>query len=130
MKAIVVSLIVLFGVFILLALVLPGMSLHTGILITRHGVERMDALRLEAAKGDISQAASALKSVVEFSSSKIPREGDLACILETSRAGVIREIISRMRSLSGEDLGDDPKPWIEKYHHKIGPQANKRIGGS
>jgi len=31
---------------------------------------------------------------------------------------VIREIIARMRSLSAEDLGDDPKWWIEKFYQR------------
>ena len=122
MKFVGIVLLMLLAGFLMLAMALPGISLNTKVLYTRSAVQQLEKLRLEAAKGDVSQAASALKSVVEFSPSKVNRQQDLAQIFEASRASVIREIISRMQSLTGEDLGDDPKLWIEKYYRKKSSQ--------
>jgi hypothetical protein len=127
MKAIGIILIVLFAGFILLAMILPAMSLHTEALYTRAGVAHLEELRLKAVAGDISQAVASLKEVVEFWPPKLRHEGDLSRVYELSRAGVIREIISRMRSLTGEDLGNDPKLWIEKFDRKAKKQANHAL---
>lgn len=100
------------------------------------GVERLGELRLKALHGDLSQAASSLNAVVDYWPSKLGHDGRLSRVYELSRAGVIREIISRMRSLSGEDLGDDPKLWTEKFYRKETPPpnqggaANRRSDGS
>lgn len=111
-------LVVLFGVFILLAMILPAMSQHTEALYTRIAVERLEELRLKAVRGDVSQAASSLKEVVEYWPTKVRHEGNFSRLYELSRGAAIREIISRMRSISGEDVGDNPKIWIEKYYRK------------
>ena len=104
------------GGFIAVAIVLPATRIEP--LYTHAGVERLEELRLKALHGDISQAASNLKDVVEYWPVKLRHEGDLSRVYELSRASVAREIISRMRSLSGQDLGDDPKPWLEKYYRQ------------
>jgi hypothetical protein len=36
------------------------------------------------------------------------------------RKAVIREIIGRLRTVTGQDLGGQPKPWIEKYRSMQG----------
>jgi len=36
-------------------------------------------------------------------------------IVEGYRAAVIREIVGRLRTVTGVDLGEAPRPWIEKY---------------
>jgi hypothetical protein len=125
MKAIGIILIVLFGGFILLAMILPAMSQHTEALYTRMAVERLEELRLKAVRGDISQAASSLNDVVGYWPTKVRHEGHFSRLYELSRAAAIREIISRMRSLSGEELGDDPKVWIEKFYRKETTQPNQ-----
>ena len=104
----------LLGGFVVLVVVLPATRIEP--LYTRAGVERLEELRLKAVHGDISQAAASLKAVVEYWPAKLRHEGNLARVYELSRANVIREIISRMRSLSGEDLGDDPQLWIDKFY--------------
>ena len=38
-----------------------------------------------------------------------------AKIYEIERVAVIRDIIVYLRQKTGEDLGDDPKKWIERY---------------
>jgi hypothetical protein len=37
------------------------------------------------------------------------------CSLTIERASAIREVIAYLRKKTGEDLGDDPQKWIEKY---------------
>lgn len=36
-------------------------------------------------------------------------------IVERHRAAVVREIVAHLRLTTGEDLGESPGPWIEKY---------------
>jgi hypothetical protein len=36
-------------------------------------------------------------------------------IMECVRASAERDIIDHLRTLTGEDLGNDPKPWIKNY---------------
>ncbi len=43
-------------------------------------------------------------------------------IVERSRANSIREIIAHLRSRTGQDLGDDPRKWIDQY----APRASSR----
>jgi hypothetical protein len=127
MKAVRTTLIVLFCVVPLLALILPKMTDKNDLIYTNLALERLEAFRLEALGGDISQAAYNLKEVVEDSPTKVPHDGDSSRTYELARAAAIREIISRMRSLSGEDLGEDPKLWIEKYSRKEPAQADKAL---
>ena len=71
---------------------------------------------MEAVRGDLQQAAQSLKSVVEYEPLKVPPEGDLGRALKIVRQDAIGEIIARMRTLSGDNLGDEPEPWIRKYN--------------
>jgi hypothetical protein len=127
MKAILTTLIVLFGVFVLLAMILPTVNRQNALLYTHAAVGRLEELRLKALAGDISQAASSLNEAVGDWPTKVPNYGEYSRIYELARAAAIREIISRMRSLSGEDLGADPKLWIEKYSRKDPAQAEKAL---
>jgi hypothetical protein len=36
-------------------------------------------------------------------------------IVERHRAAVVREIVRHLRHTTGEDLGESPEPWIQKY---------------
>jgi len=36
-------------------------------------------------------------------------------LMERIRVGYQRDIVIHLRQLTGDQLGDDPKPWIEKY---------------
>jgi hypothetical protein len=121
---------VLGGVFVVLLLLLPLMGSHTEKLYTRIYVQFYEERRLAAIKGDMQQAAENLKSVVEYEPLKVPAEGDLGRALKVVRQGAIREIITRMRTLSGEDLGDDPEPWIKKYYRTDNFRPNKPAAGN
>ena len=72
---------------------------------TRISVVVYEQERSAACKGDMQQAAQSLKRVVEYQSPKVPADGQLGRALKLVRQGAIREIIARMRTLSGEDLG-------------------------
>jgi hypothetical protein len=39
-------------------------------------------------------------------------------IVEASRSDAIEAIISQLRTKTGENLGDNPEPWIQKYRGK------------
>ena len=104
--------------FVLLVFILPAMSTNTKAMYTRIGVQWYEQRRVEAMQGDLLQAARSLHSVVAYRPGKVPDDGHFAYVLDTFRASVIREIIARLRTLSGEDLGDDPKRWIEKFYRE------------
>jgi hypothetical protein len=107
------------------------MSTHTKALYTRIAVRWYDERREEAFKGDLSQAAKSLNSVVEYWPVKVPRDGEFGYIASSSRKSAIREIITRMRTLTGEDLGDDPQPWIQKYYkNDVASQGGADAGSS
>jgi len=114
---------------VLVMFILPAVRTQSSALYTRIGVMWYEERRVEASKGDLTKAARSLNSVVEFRPSKVPTEGNFAQILDTFRASAVREIIARMRVLSGEDLGDDAKPWIQKYY-KRDPSLPSESGGA
>ena len=124
MRTPVILLLGLGGVFFAVLLLLPLMACHTEKLYTRIYVHFYEERRLAAVKGDIQQAAENLKSVAEYKSLKVPAEGDLGRALKVVRQAAIREIIARMRTLSGDDLGEDPEPWIKKYQHPSTLRSN------
>ena len=87
-----------------------------------------EARRLAAVQGDIQQAAQSLKSVVEYEPLKVSAEGDLGKALKIVRQGAIREIIARLRTLSGEDLGEEAAAWVKKYYREDTPRPNQQDG--
>jgi hypothetical protein len=57
------------------------------------------------------------------SGSKHTTGSPLDRIVEGYRAAVIREIIGRLRAITGVDLGEQPRAWVEKYgKQKYGKQ--------
>ncbi len=128
MKAVLFILGACLGGFIAVAVILPATRIEP--LYTRAAVARLEELRLKAIRGDISEAARSLKEATEYWPTKVRHEGDLSRVYELSRAGAIREIISRMRFLSGEDLGEDPQSWIGKNYRNDATQPNPQGGAS
>jgi hypothetical protein len=63
-----------------------------------------------------SADAGYLEYVVNYypSGTKQVRGSRLDRIVELARQSAVREIIAILRTRTGYDLGDDPKPWIEK----------------
>jgi len=108
------------GLAIVFVIAFPAVK--TEAVYMRAYVNFYEERRLAAVQGDINQAAESLKSVAEHEPRKVSANGDLGKALKIVRQGAIREIITRMRTLSGEDLGDDPRPWISNYC-----RADKRL---
>jgi len=44
-----------------------------------------------------------------------PAESHEDRLLRRVRIAVVRDIIARLRELTGKELGADPRPWIEMY---------------
>ena len=112
---------VVVALFILFAfgfVVLLMLGAQTETIYTRVAVSEYGRLRVEAEHGDISQAASALKGALAFWPLKVPHESRAAGVVAAFRDSTVREILTRMRSLTGEDLGSDPEPWLKKYYRQ------------
>jgi hypothetical protein len=79
-----------------------------------------EEMRLQAIQGSPSVAAESLEYVVNYyPSGTKQREGSrLDKVVERVRSSVIRDIISQLRQKSGEDLGEKPEAWIQKYANK------------
>jgi hypothetical protein len=68
----------------------------------------------------LPEIAGSLEYVVTYypSGSK-QREGlKLDHVVERYRTAVVREIVAHFRRITGQDLGDNPTPWIQKYGNK------------
>ena len=71
----------------------------------------------QAMEGSPSGAAESLAYVVNhYPSGTKQREGSrLDSVVERMRSCAVRDIISHLRQKTGEDLGEKPEAWIEKY---------------
>ena len=76
-----------------------------------------EQMRQQAIGGSPSGAAESLAYVVNYyPSGTKQREGSrLDRVVERMRSSAIRDIISHLRQKTGEDLGEKPEAWIEKY---------------
>ena len=64
------------------------------------------------------EIAATLRHVERWYHGPTPDSGTsrhLHNLMERVRAGVERDLIRHLREVAGEDLGADPKPWIQKY---------------
>jgi hypothetical protein len=79
-----------------------------------------DDMRAQALQSDPTGAVGCLEYVVSYypSGSKQETGSRLDRIVERERAVAVRDILAYLRAKSGEDLGDDPEKWIEKYGKK------------
>lgn len=83
--------------------------------------EIFDAMREKAlAADDPTTAAGCLDYAVNYypSGSKQEAGSRLDTIVERQRAHIIKDIIVDLRKKTGQDLGNDPQTWIEKYAHR------------
>jgi len=130
MKILATLLGVLLFAFVLLAILIPALTTDTQAAGMRIAVFEYGRLRAQAEKGDIGEAAAALKNVQAFWPTKVSRDGKFASIVAALRDSTVREIITRMRSLSGEDLGNDPEPWLKTYYKETRTEANQQAGAN
>jgi hypothetical protein len=130
MKTVFAFLVVFICCLVLLLMIAPVLSGANDRTYTRVAAYRYQELRMKAEKGDLSQAASALKEVLAFWPPKISHESSTAGVVAAFRDSAAREIITRMRSLSGEDLGADPEAWLRKYYKPGEIQPNPQGGAN
>ena len=76
-----------------------------------------EQMRQQAMEGSPSGAAESLAYVVNYyPSGTKQREGSrLDSVVERMRSCAVRDIILHLRQKTGEDLGEKPEAWIEKY---------------
>ena len=76
-----------------------------------------DAMRSAALQSDLAGAAGKLQYVVWYypSGSKQQTGSRLDQIVERERTNAVKQILTYLKTKTGEDLGNDPQKWIEKY---------------
>jgi hypothetical protein len=76
-----------------------------------------DEMRSRALKSDAAGAAGCLEYAVDYypSGSKQETGSRLDRMVERDRALAVRDILACLRIKTGEDLGDSPEAWIQKY---------------
>lgn len=114
--SLVIATVVLISVSGMLAWQMAWLSVH--VAFAEEQTEIFDAMRVKAiAAPDPKTAADCLGYVVNYypSGSKQDVGSRLDKVVERQRASAIRDIILDLRQKTGEDLGDDPQIWIQKY---------------
>lgn len=108
---------------------ISAIAVWCGYLGLRHGVEAvlvdnwamaLDEMRESGmAHTNATAIASTLIGVDRWYQGPDPDGGGrsraLHNLLGRIRAGVERDLIRHLRDVTGEDLGEDPKPWTQKY---------------
>ena len=91
--------------------------LHIHVAFASEQTEIFDNMRREALSADAVGAAQSLAYVVNYypTGTKQVRGSLLDRMVERERTNAVLEIISHLRTKTGEDLGDDPEKWIQKY---------------
>jgi len=74
--------------------------------------------RAHALRSDVSEAAERLLWVSEGTNTKQTPGSPLDQICTFQRTNVVHDIIVYLRAKTGEDSGDKPEPWIQKYAPK------------
>lgn len=76
-----------------------------------------EEMRRSALSADAVGAAQSLEYAARYypSGTKQVAGSRLDQIVERQRVQAIRDIIAHLRAKTGEDLGDDPEKWIQKY---------------
>jgi hypothetical protein len=76
-----------------------------------------DEMRTQALRSDLAGAAGRLEYVVGYypSGSKQEAGSRLDRMVERERTLAARDIVAYLRVKTGEDLGESPETWIQKY---------------
>jgi hypothetical protein len=76
-----------------------------------------EEMRLQAWQGDAAAAAGCLRYVVGYytSGTKQRAGSRLDRMVERERARAVKQIITRLRTLTGQDLGEEPDVWIQRF---------------
>ena len=115
------------GIILLLGLVWQlNLKLHMALLDTKASeqstwveVRDIDKCRDWALHAELPKAVEYLDMLDQSPPREwTSRRGNIGQVIEIERASAIREVIAYLRKKTGEDFGDDPKKWIEKYGKK------------
>ena len=79
-----------------------------------------EEMRTQALQSDAAGAAGCLEYVVGYypSGSKQKAGSRLDRMVERERALAVRDILAYLRTKTGQDLGESPEAWIQKYAKK------------
>ncbi len=82
--------------------------------------EIFDEMRARALQSDPAGAAGCLKYIVgdHPSGSKQETGSRLNSIVERERTLAVRDIVAYLQTKTGENLGESPTAWIQKYAQK------------
>jgi hypothetical protein len=83
-------------------------------------IEIFEAMRTRALQSDTIEAASSLEYAIRYypSGSKQRTGSRLDKIVERERIKAARDIIAYLRQKTGQDLGEDPEKWGERFVKK------------
>ena len=76
-----------------------------------------DEMRTQALQSGTADAAGFLEYVIGYYPSETKQEkgSQLDRIVERERSFAVRDILAYLRSKTGDDLGENPAAWIQKY---------------
>ena len=102
------------------SLLMGYVPLRLRLMLGSEQVHIFDEMRIRALQSDPEEAVGCLEYVARYYPSGTKQEAGsrLDRMVESSRTSSAREIIAYLRAKTGEDLGDTPEPWIEKYATK------------
>jgi hypothetical protein len=117
---------------VLIGVVCFGLIVLCGWLFWKHGwltiqvafaseqTQIFEDMRAKALENDAGTAADCLRYTIWYypSGSKQEKGSRLDRMVERERARAVRDIIAYLRTKTGQDLGDNPEAWIEKYGKK------------
>ena len=109
-----------------------GLAILCGSLFWSHGwltirvafaseqTQIFDEMRTKALQSDAAGAAGFLEYVVDYypSGTKQQTGSKLDRMVERERTLAERDIIAYLRTKTGQDLGESPEAWIQKYAPK------------
>ncbi len=111
----VLSALVLVLLFLLANRQLALSRVEADIRFARDIVWSIHAARELALKSEPRAAALALQRIEESAGPKF--QNPIADFVDRERRRAITDIISYLRTKTGQDLGSDPEVWVERYAH-------------
>lgn len=81
-------------------------------------IGRFNSERDFAMKGDLSETIQYLERLHLPEGQPSPFTGSLSYFVETQRRRAVHDVIVYLRAKTGEDLGESPEVWIQKYAKK------------
>jgi hypothetical protein len=92
---------------------LQGTEIHTA-----KAVQSFSEAQDTACKADPTQAVRELQFMLDWKPVYYRSNSAHAFIIDHSRAQALSNVLSYLRKKTGEDLGDDPHAWIQRYQSR------------